>query len=160
MKTRTPRRNAPIECPDCGSDDWQRIELAYNAGTSCITGSAVLAGGGGLSAGLLSGTTRTRFAESIAPPAKYSVDGVQMLGVIGLAGSIGGPAIMSIFQHESDNDLFQIGKVLLIAGLCVVVPAIIAGIVISSYNSRKWPRLFAEWRRHYVCLRCGCVWIP
>ena len=155
----TPQRIAPVECPDCGSDNWQRIELAYMAGTSGHTGMALFTGGGGMDVGILSGTSRTQFADSIAPPMKRTAGLGQFFGVIGgISFSVGGV----VMAAKPDNALDQIpfGEIALVAGVVLIGIFLLFARNSHLYNKNKWPLLFDEWRRHFVCLKCGCVWIP
>ena len=65
-----------ITCPDCGSENCQRVKMIYELGTSQSTGisNSIFAGGFGGSHGfgsgltLTSGTVQSNFAASVTPP--------------------------------------------------------------------------------------------
>jgi hypothetical protein len=152
---------AKIECPDCGSDNWQRVEVAYKLGTSEQSGTAVLAGDAGLNVGAMSGTSRTRFAEHIAPPPRHPATLAKLFLFLGGVVILGGWFVMALTAEDplraADHDNAQKA---LVGGVCLVALSILFFVMASKYNSTVWRRLMREWREHLVCLKCGCIWIP
>jgi hypothetical protein len=155
------KKQAPveIECPECGSDNWQRVDVAYDLGTSDQSGTAVLAGGAGLNVGAMSGTSRTRFAQSIAPPPKRSAGRSALWSIVGFLAAFLGIAMMTM-RSPVDADTFNLGPLILICGLLIVGIWIWKYFQADMFNKMVRPKLIEKWRRKFVCLKCGCVWIP
>lgn len=80
-----------MKCPDCGSDNCQRLEVVYQSGTFNIRAQSSGAGvglshggiGGGVGTSETYGTSQTQLAAKAAPPEKMSYKFLFMLFIVG-----------------------------------------------------------------------------
>lgn len=133
-----------MNCPSCGSENCQRYEVIYAYGTSSTSSAGVGAGigtrGPGLGIGIGRGTQRSQMAIKTAPPRRHSTRRARWLLA---ACSIF--TMMLVSLHSAVAWFFV--AVGLLAGLRIYRAA--------SYNSKKWPQYFEEWKRQWFCNQCG-----
>ena len=146
-----------IKCPQCATDNVQRVEVAYLQGSSNIDavsktmGVGVGRGGGSWNAGVggartsTTGTTQSLLAGQIAPPSKKSFKYAFLLVIAGIV-------IFLMVDFISE-----------IAFIITPVLFLIAGIVawdVHKYNSECIPALLAVWKKEWLCQKCGDVFVP
>jgi hypothetical protein len=143
-------------CLSCQSASVQRLQTAYETGTSFSQnrGSSVgLLGGSGIGVAATSstGVMQTQLAQRCAPPRQKSLGGGGQL-------------------------CFLAGCFLVLPGLLTplskgVVLTVIFGLVMTAlpialvfqngkYNRQDWPALRAQWSQAWVCYQCGYMFVP
>lgn len=143
-----------FKCPQCSSDNVQRLEVVYEQGTQNInTTSHSVGGGGGIGGGgfggglgsattRTSGTAQTSAAKKAAPPAKKGTVSV----LIGLL--IVGAVIGAMFDH--------------FIGLSIFLGLGFWGFTIfkknSAYNNNVHPGLYQQWLKSWMCNKCGNIY--
>ncbi len=139
-----------MQCPTCGSDNTQRLEVIYESGTQEIrTTSNTVGGGGGFGGGgafggggvtSTRGTQQTASAKKAAPPAKKSYVGAVLLSLI---------AFPVVFNPSATY--------FLIAGACAAL-AFWLGRRAHEYNTNVWPGLKKIWLESWMCNKCGNIY--
>ena len=148
-----------ISCPDCNSTDVCSQEVAWSKGTNTVSGTSVgvsLDGDLGVSSHSLQSSSN--FALSVAPPAKRPTF---LTGALSLSFLLvgGGALVLGLLSLTSDSRWtresasFQIwfGVVLLL----LLIPSAIIWASAKAYNDGDWKLAYAQWRKWWVCLRCG-----
>ncbi len=169
-----------MHCPGCNSQDVQRIEMVFNAGTSESRASFLGIGGGGeLVGGSTGGISRTKLAQQLAPPRMIDTgaDGLAMIiAVIGVTAALiwvvslvvsmvtARPVEINQGQVPHGSD-FHVGANLGGAAVLAVASAIVGWIGLRSYrksmaHNRTVPELRGQWKLQWICLRCGMKFQP
>ncbi|MCL2872462.1 MAG: hypothetical protein FWF41_05725 [Betaproteobacteria bacterium] len=142
-----------MKCPDCGSDSCQRLEVAYQGGTSSIqtksTGVGVGWGRGGLGLGAgksrTSGTSQTQLAAKAAPPRKRRY---APWGILLFAG----------FLIATSTSRDHWGWVMMGVGFMVVAVGMI--LLAFQFNRKEWPGMYRHWLDSWICHTCGKIFSP
>ena len=147
-----------IKCPQCATDNVQRIELAYMQGSGNIqarsntVGTGIGRGGGRWGVGVggartsTTGNSQSYLAESLSPPSQISYSSVSWLvGIGGLVFLVGAGTNEALF---------------LVPSLAFVAWGGYRFYRIGCYNERLHPKKMAEWRKNWICQRCGDVFVP
>jgi hypothetical protein len=144
-----------MKCTHCGSDNTQRLEMIYDAGTQHIsTTSSTLATGyshGELITGTASttttGTAQTTLAAKVAPPQKKSLKVPIFAICIGCELPLW---LFGFIRHPS----FQM---VLFIGVSGVVGAWGLRTFKSyrAFNAVTLPKLRQQWRLSWMCRMCG-----
>jgi hypothetical protein len=133
-----------LTCPNCRSDNTQKLSLAVEGGTFTSRGTTVGVGATGKGAGIMAASTKgastSQLAEKHAAPEKLHPIGAG-IGIVIIAW------IVSLFAGET---AFTIGC--FIAGIAAVWG--------FKYNLKDYPRELAEWNQKFLCLRCSHVFAP
>lgn len=133
-----------MQCKKCGSDNTQRLEVAYEHGTSLIDTRSHSVGGD--NSGVLgvttttTGTSQTRLAKRAEPPEKkplrFAAIGIGLsLLILNGGGSIGS----------------------LLFGLAMLAACAYYIHIASLYNNNEWPPLYKHWQECWVCHKCGDI---
>lgn len=137
-----------FKCPNCGSDNIQRFEVAFQNGisdTSSVTTGVGIAGDGlGVGAAKTNSTSQSALSMSVAPPAKKSVVKKFLLNCV-IAFFIGG-IMTSYLIPDMLKEVFFAAVML--------IPAYLA-YKNYKWNKEEWPMLMERWHNSYICLRCG-----
>jgi hypothetical protein len=132
-----------MQCPKCQSENTQRLQVIYDAGThqisttstSFMAGAGTAGGAGGTASTSTSGTSQTHQAAKAAPPPKQSMQ-------------LGGWMIaIGVFAQMTDNYKL-IGLGLLIGGVFLIGRA-------RKYNATEWVALRNRWENSWMCNKCG-----
>ena len=138
-----------LSCPSCGNENTQSLSLVYNSGTrsSSSTAVGVATTGHGLGVGVAatSGMSQSQLAAKFGPPKKDQAIGSIWVLVVGIVLSI---AIGATVNSETISWI-------IIAATFIVAFAI--GRNAYRFNREELPRLYTEWERKLLCLRCGDV---
>ena len=139
-----------MQCTTCGSDNTQRLSVAYQNGTQVINtrstsvGAGFGSGGAGLGSAATSttGTSTSLLAARAAPPAKKRYRTAFILPVV--------MWIIAIFFEKS----------LLATALNVSAYAVLAWLLFRTYqfNARQWPQLYQHWQSLWICHKCGTIY--
>lgn len=133
-----------LTCPNCRSDNTQKLSLAVEGGTFASRGITIGVGATGNGAGLMAASTKaastSQLAEKNAAPTKIPAIGAG-LGIIAISW------IISLFAGDG---AFSIG--------CII--AVIALLWSWKYNLVNYPRELADWNAKFLCLRCSEVFTP
>lgn len=134
-----------MECPQCKSDNTQRLSIIFQSGTQHIsTTSTTFGGGGGTGFGIGSATTTTSgksqsyLASKAAPPPKKSYKWVPLIVFVAI--------VIAIYTQA------------------VLLGAIIAGVggyiayKAFRYNKDVYPGLRAVWLKSWHCNKCGTIY--
>jgi len=139
-----------MQCTSCGSDNTQRLAVAYQNGTSTINTRSnsvgVAFGSGGLGLGsattATTGTSTSLLASRAAPPSKkrYRVAFIIPVALW----------IIAMFFEKSFT-----GTVLSISGYLILALFLFRT---YQFNSTKWPQLYRQWQTMWICHKCGAVY--
>lgn len=153
-------------CPACGSHDTKRAEMVWRAGNSeSVTDGAV----GDFGGDFITGSTwsTSDLAASVAPPEPSPVAGDVgrhiSSGCLGMAGWIiaGGIACAALAAFPI---LIAVVLVICLAGACVHFFRLLAGAPKKSPErmaaEEDHQHALAEWRKLWLCLRCGARFTP
>ena len=123
------------QCPQCLSENIQRVSLAVAQGTKASTFFGLGASPGGIGAGGGAGLSQTMQAQNLTPPKMRKV----LWWFI---------ATLLLFPSVFSGVPVPIVLFLICAGF-------FARAVI--YNKSEFPKEFAEWKQLWVCQRCANV---
>ena len=132
-----------MQCPNCNSENTQRLEVVYEHGTQAISTTSKSVGGGfGGTFGVggvhtsTSGTSQSTMAQKSAPPVKqkwgYTI-AMMVVGLLCFNGSLG---------------YIMFGVALVAAGGFPLYRAF-------EFNLGQWPNLYQAWKESWVCNKCG-----
>jgi hypothetical protein len=146
---------APLACPVCGSADVRRISLLYKQGSAETDTTSDTLGVAGVGDGFALGSARTRtrsnqqslLAQELAPPPKMRPE----MGTLYVALFLDACAGVLGIVLES----WFMAVVCLLGVIATAVSASRRSAQADAYNETKWPRLYEEWQRGFLCLRCG-----
>lgn len=141
------------DCPDCKSQNTQKVEIAYQTGKSDFSGtqkgkSLELSMGDGLgvsgSKGSFSGTQQSLFSKSIEPPQPKT-------------GLLTASIIFIIF-----------GVILILIGSSTTAINLAIGIGVLFYllhkifnpSKEEYNKEMELYKKKFICLRCGNIFIP
>lgn len=175
---------AMIDCPDCQSENCQRVEIAHVSGTSHSSssgiGTAVIFNAHAMAEAVSLTTTtgrhQTRLAALLAPPDPETItfNGLFIAIFCCFIPAAMGFAMAAFFMFESlsstaanEPSLVVLEILLAIAGIA----AVCFGIFLikgehkrnrsaDRFNNERYPRLLDIWKRQFICLKFGCIWIP
>jgi len=130
-------------CTQCGSSNWQSIELAYSQ-SARVSESGY--------------QTISKFGQSIAPPEQRSLFGAPLFTAAGLGGGafVFLPLLLAE-QHNSTHGAvspFQ-SELYVPAFLVAVIAFLVHFLVNARYNTIQWPAKYAKWQQYRVCRSCG-----
>ena len=132
-----------MQCPKCQSENTQRLQVIYDAGThqistsstSFIAGSGTDFGGGGTASTSTTGTSQSNMASKAAPPSKKLIQ-------------IGGWMIAIGVFTQTTNNYKLIGLGLIVGGVYLIQQA-------RKYNATEWVALRNRWENSWMCNKCG-----
>lgn len=125
----------PYQCPQCHSENIQRVSLAVSQGTKASTFFGIGGSSGGIGAGAGAGVSQTMQAQSLTPPSARKVIWWLLGTLLFLPAAFSGVSLA-----------------IAIALICSIG---LARAVI--YNKRDFPKEFADWKQLWVCQRCANV---
>ena len=133
-----------IKCPQCASDNMQRVEVAYLQGSSNIQSMSNTVGAGigrgGIAVGgaktSTTGASQSLLAESLSPPVKAGWWAPILMVSIGIF------LIVTI--------AFALFGLVIFAGGLVLAWQV-------HKKNKNYPNALEVWRRNWICLRCGGV---
>lgn len=136
-----------MQCGKCGSENTQRLQVAYDGGTQDISATSHTAGVGSLSGALglsgsvtkTAGTSVSVLAQKAAPPEKRKLKAVIILTLIGLF-CLGGSFKVALF-----------GVALAALGGYGIFNAV-------RFNTQHWPGLYSHWLESWMCHKCGHIY--
>jgi predicted RNA-binding Zn-ribbon protein involved in translation (DUF1610 family) len=166
-----------LDCPNCGSENTQKVSAICEAGTTISKGRTGNIGGiigknssGHLSiapiiaAGTSHGVQTTNLASRLAPPQppKSSIDffqGVMVVVGIAIVGTTAGLASNS--ESVPVKYLIWISGILLTCGLITVAVIVCRQIMAEDTKAKETHNeSLARWNETYYCHRCGESFIP
>lgn len=123
------------ECPQCHSENVQRVSLVVSQGTKASSFFGIGGSTGGIGLGAGAGVTQTLQAQNLMPPKMRKVFW-WALGTF-----LSAPSALSGFP-------VAIGIFLVCAvGLCWAI----------FYNKKEFPAQMASWQKLWICQRCANV---
>ena len=130
-------------CAQCGSTNWQSLEVAYDQSVRQTEGGY---------------RSVSKFGESIAPPEKRSLIGGPLFTAIGLGGAT--LLFLPVILDRSPKRGWILAPLMeahaytpaIAVGVTVFVAKVIAAV---RYNGLHWPAKHETWRRSRICRRCG-----
>lgn len=140
-----------MNCPNCGSDTTQRLEVIFEQGTGHVTTTSRTRVRPFL--GILptasaktttQGMTMSKSAQKAAPPAKMQYGPPAVAILIGL--------VLIALQLDGTFKVLWFVIGLALCGLFGWV--LYTGIV---YNTKRWPTEYATWQKSWMCNKCGNI---
>lgn len=135
-----------VQCSECGSDNVQRVSMAFESGISTVeskTRGVGLAGGGiGVGAAKTKGVQQSALSQRLSPPRKKGLKWAIIsiiFGFIILGAASGG------------------GKLL---GLLLMVIGGLMGYMAFRFNKSDYPALLNKWQSSFYCNVCGSMFQP
>lgn len=150
-------------CPQCNSRDTASVEVTYLAQTRQSSGTGVgIDGAGDIGLAGWSQNSTSLLGRSIAPPRqKANVGGTMML--VGFCGG----AIFAMFALAQFNDPHRDAQRMAVVIACMSAILFIIGLFsigpfreTAAFNRKEYPLLLKQWKRQWICRRCGHVWRP
>jgi DNA-directed RNA polymerase subunit RPC12/RpoP len=145
-------------CPTCGSQNTQRLSTAYMSGVSqfsAVTSGVGWAGAPVFGSGWTSGTSQTQLSKIAAPPTKKSYR--NGLFLLFLAPFIG-PAPFALLERISGvTPVYE--HLAVVFGILLEIVALVWLVSTFTFNKTVWPKLCRQWQLHFVCLRCGQIFV-
>jgi len=144
-------------CPSCGSENTQRVSLAYQAGVS--SGLSLTVGGikGGrhnaLGGGITIGETSSNLSKSLCPPQKKDIGFPATTGVCFFVMAVFMAYVM-VDQADSSETSDQIMVFLLIL-IAIVLWCIRVVVMRIRFNKDLFPTQSKNWNAEFICLRCS-----
>jgi hypothetical protein len=140
-----PRGILGMNCPNCNSEQIQKLSLVFENGLSHIntrtSGTGIGFGPGGIGVGVGAGRTQgvqmTATAAKAAPPQRKRLAGLIILAIV----------------------FFAFGKTFPI----LFIGTLICGFVAYQnfrFNREVFPGLYGAWDAAYMCARCGVIAPP
>jgi predicted nucleic-acid-binding Zn-ribbon protein len=144
-----------MQCPTCGSDHTQRLEVAFHGGTHTIetksksyTPGAVKWASVGADT-KTTGTTMSALAMKAAPPPKKRYKQLLIMFGIGLF------AVPISAQALLPEQLSWIAGLLIWVWLIGFVYLTVQTFI---FNWKVWPQLYRQWEQTWHCNKCGTIY--
>jgi DNA-directed RNA polymerase subunit RPC12/RpoP len=139
-----------MKCSDCGADNCQRLEVAYQSGTSNIQtqtrSSGLGLGRDGLGLGVVksktSGVSQTQLSAKASPPRKQRYLPWVVLFFVG-------------WMVASSANLNH--WVWLIVGIGAMAGSVYMGHQAFQFNRKEWPGMYQYWLESWICHTCGKI---
>lgn len=128
-----------VNCPSCGSENVQRVTVAYEAGTTETHTAGRLRHSEGVAYHSTSGTSQTALAQRVSPPSKRSNTAAFLIALLGFFVAIVLPGLFRL------------------VGLVAFIVCIFIAVKAAIWNTKTWPQLYREWQQKWVCHKCGDV---
>jgi hypothetical protein len=98
------------------------------------------------------GFRQTELSNRLSPPAKWSY-----LKLVAWAGIISGAALVAYVNHVmASPPPVSVLPVQIYSALCSVA-FIFLFVLFWRHNRSTYPRKYAQWKRSFICERCGAV---
>ena len=130
-------------CTQCGSSNWQSIELAYSQ-SARVSESGY--------------QTISKFGQSIAPPEQRSLFGAPLFTATGLGGGVFVflPLLVAEQQNSAHAAFSLFDSRIYVPAVLVAVIAFLAHLLVNvRYNTSQWPAKYTKWQQYRVCRSCG-----
>lgn len=145
-----------LNCPKCGTENTQKLSIIHSSGFTNIntTSSGVGIGigksgiGVGVGSGSTTGTHQNALSATYSPPPKAK-DGMNVF--VALVSFLIFPFLLFNFKV----DVVMISSIIFC--VCFFLLAVNSVRSNSKYNREVWPKLYDEWQRSFLCLRCEHV---
>lgn len=139
------RQISRTNCPACGASDIARTEMVYLQGTSQVVGTTVgLDARGNTGVFATQGIQQSALSSAIGPPPKRTL----------WWGPIAWLATTMIFGGLAGNSAGSTA-VAVIANVVGIFAWVLVWFFVIKYNLKTWPRLYSDWQRMAICMRCG-----
>jgi hypothetical protein len=127
-----------INCPQCNSNQVQKLSLVYAQNVSRVSGNT--------SRSSFNGTAITGVGQKSAPPLTPVAVITIAVGIVPFFALLGSFLLLIIFR--------QLGGIILVLGIPAGLIYLIQWVIrsIRNYPSRK-----AQWNKMFMCQRCGHV---
>lgn len=147
-----------MKCPDCGSENCQKLEVIYDEGTQNVSATGRTRGmavglvgshpaiGFGSATTTTAGVSRSRLAEKAAPPAMRPVRNWFITGFVAFV----------VFSFMSDWAPWT----WLVAPLAVLALCVYMIVRAAWWNSKEHPSRQRRWHRQWMCHGCGKTFVP
>lgn len=134
-----------MQCPQCRSDNTQRLKVIYESGTGTISAKSDVYGASGSSVVMTSGTTQSALAGRAAPPRKkgygWPVVSAAMAFIVPFF-------VLYNNYHTAANLLFYV----------FWIAAIWMAIAAFRFNRSQFPQLYQYWLNNWMCMKCGNIY--
>ncbi len=136
-----------MQCPQCTSENTQRLRVVFEGGTQSIQTTSATGGlgfgrgfasGGGVTT--TSGVAQSGLAATAAPPTKARYWPPIALTIVGL--------FLSDLRRPYN-----------VVGLAVCGLGLYRLWQTRQHNGTVWPALFAQWNASWMCHRCGHMYV-
>jgi len=141
-----------MECPKCGSDNFQTKEMIYKSGRQDISAVSITGNTkGGHSLTPAMGTSSTLLSSEMRPPVKKAfMGGCLML--------VGGMPLVAALMAAVTGGIYPMLLVIIALSASAVFLGWKSIEKDKEYNETIYPELYNEWASTWVCLRCGNSW--
>lgn len=141
-------------CRKCGSDNTQRVAMAFQSGTTTGRTTGVgFAPGAGMIIGGTRTDTQTELARRLSPPVPPGYPSGNVVAAL-----FGGFFVGAIFMAGVKFPI--LGGLLFTAwfgaGVTLAVLAHKGHVVRMTTYQQQW----AIWNKRWICNRCGEIWLP
>ena len=135
-------------CPECGSEDTQRLEVVFDQGVShTTTRGSVRKTFSVLPTAQVNtkSVSISRSARKAAPPISKSIAGPLIVVGIGL--------LMVLSSISSISTLW----ILTIIGLVAIAGGVQIFRKNQDFNKNEFPSIFEKWQQSWMCNKCGNI---
>jgi hypothetical protein len=151
-----------LQCPYCKSTDLKKLSLAYQEGLQHVSTRTrvrgVVVGSDGpdvvVGSAITKGIHQTEISKALTPPKKWSY--VKLFGWVVL-GFLSVGWIVFYVNTITGNAASVSSVPLMIYALFSVGVFVGVVLVYWRHNNSSYARQYAEWKRSFICQRCGTV---
>ncbi|SFW62709.1 hypothetical protein [Selenomonas ruminantium] len=134
-------------CPNCGSENIQKMQIVYQSGTHSSSGETTYKDEHGNRVRAESSeNSTTGLAAAVAPPQEKDTPYAAAI----ICGLIGAYCIYDLHTGFGWGELIFGGIMLLIAWACWS-----SATENSQWNQNEYPKLYNEWCCSFICHKCG-----
>jgi DNA-directed RNA polymerase subunit RPC12/RpoP len=141
-----------LQCPRCGSDDFRALSLLHSQGRSQSI--AFLHGGATHGSAVGVGASQTELSQQVAPPIELGLGLPILCGIL--------IAIGVLFVGAMAASAGSAVAVFLLYGAPIagIVTVVVIYLPRRQWNRTELPKLMAEWRTSFLCMRCATRFRP
>ena len=144
-----------FSCPHCGSDQIQRYSVAFANGISDVNtntvGIGVGSGGLGVGGAKTRGTSQSALSMSVAPPKKIGYVGEFLKAFLGIPFVIWIIVAILFPNTKTTSIIFNV----IIYGSMAAYLYFHTYKCVYNYNKNIFPQEMENWKKSWICLKCG-----
>jgi ribosomal protein L40E len=148
-------------CPQCASSQTQSFEMAYSVSTtSGVTAGGAYTFGVGPTVGASRSVQQSNLASYVRPPIQPTANNGCLIALGGFIGACIAAPLVNIVLVGISPGVASAGTTLVWIGTMVGIIVV----AVKHENTQQADRMsayqasLAEWRRWWICLRCGHRW--
>lgn len=145
--------SSTLACPSCGSENSQKLSILYDSGRTSTETTGIGVSTRGIAVGGARSESSSALSERAVPPLTALGQAIQFSIVLGMFLGFGG-CVGSVFYFDYDYNNAAFAWPL---WLWLILPGVFVLLLLVRLPDAI--RAQREWRRSYMCLRCGQTFI-